>query len=112
MKLQNGLKKYDRTFFFCNDAKLFEAAFAQSSLLNNIRKKVRVYSCNGIRYSGRISLVTVSPEDEKIMLKIYRTYEFSDRFYVINSNELYGSLFHYMDTGVLTVEDVIKALLY
>lgn len=112
MELQDCLERYDCIFAFCNNTKLFESSFAQSSILNNTKKRVWIYSCNKILYPEQISHVCISPEEEKILLEIYRTYEFSDRFHVVGSNAMYGSLFHYMDIGVLSAEEVIKALLY
>lgn len=112
MELRHCLEKYDCVFLFCNNTKLFEDFFAKSLLLNEIKRNIKIYSCNKVRYPERISHARIGLKEEKIILEIYQTYEFSDKFHVIDFNEMYGSLFQYMETGVLTVEETINALLY
>ena len=45
------------------------------------------------------------------LLKLYHTYEFSDRFQVITENSCYGGLDNYVKTGILTPEEAGKAVL-
>ena len=43
------------------------------------------------------------------LLKLYHTYEFSDRFQVIAGNDRFGGLDNYVKTGILTREEASKA---
>lgn len=43
--------------------------------------------------------------------KLYHTYQFSDRFQVISDETMYGTIFNYVDTGILTMEEAFDALL-
>lgn len=111
-ELRDCLEQYDRVFLFCNNTKQFEILFVRSCVFKNTQKKIWIYSCNEVCCSEPISRARISPEEERRMLEIYRTYEFSDRFYVIGFTDMYGSLFQYMDTGILTAEEIIEALLF
>ncbi len=53
--------------------------------------------------------------DRKMMedvIELYKTYDFSDKIIVLDKSEQYGDLLNYVRNGVLTVEEMIDALLY
>lgn len=53
----------------------------------------------------------VSSEDSKQLHELYNMYEFSDRFQVLSRNECFGNLLNLVDTGVLTREELVEALI-
>lgn len=47
------------------------------------------------------------------MEKLYFLYEFSDSFQMIaHKGTLYADIFNYVDTGLLTIEEAVEALLH
>lgn len=54
----------------------------------------------------------IRDDDVRFLLDVYYTYEFSDRFSVISFSGQYSSLFHFVDTGLLTLDEMAMALLH
>lgn len=54
----------------------------------------------------------IRDDDASFLLDVYYTYEFSDRFSVISFSGQYSSLFHFVDTGLLTLDEMAMALLH
>lgn len=46
------------------------------------------------------------------LLEIYRLYDFSDKITVVSESNQYGTLLNYVKTGILTMEEMVDALLY
>lgn len=61
--------------------------------------------------SSQISIY-VSKEVVDNTIKINRMYDFSDKVLVLSNSEQYGSLYDYVKTGILTMEEMADALLY
>lgn len=47
----------------------------------------------------------------KKLSELYRMYEFTDKFIMISDNKIYPSIFNFVETGILTEEEVWRALL-
>ncbi len=58
-------------------------------------------------FSGRERVKIVS---DPAVLKLYRTYEFSNRFIVFDENRQYGSIWNYVREGLMTAEEAIDSL--
>ena len=110
--LEKRLCQYDYIFLFGGDTRWFEAVFARSEILRESDKNIWVYSGNAVSYPENISCCQISPDEEKELLNLYRTYEFSNRFHVISCEEICGSLFNYIEQGLLSEAELIKSLLY
>lgn len=54
----------------------------------------------------------IADDKAKSLFDFYHIYEFSDRFQIISREERYGSLFQLVDTGLLTLDEMAKALLH
>lgn len=65
----------------------------------------------GICCPKEIPSVQLSHEEACELSQLYLTYEFSDRFALISEQEQYGTIFNYVDTGILTEEEAVKAIL-
>lgn len=62
------------------------------------------------RASNRVCII--STQEMEYVLKIYRMYEFSDRFVLFWQEEPYcGSLINYVKNGLLTEEECLRAML-
>lgn len=53
----------------------------------------------------------ISWEDSCKLSELYLMYEFSDRFQILCRNECFGSLMNFLDTGLLTNEELMDVLL-
>ena len=67
---------------------------------------LRLYSGSETAYPASVSCGRISPEEEEEIRKLYHTYEFSDRFHVISRSRIHGTLFDYMDQGILSAEEL------
>lgn len=65
----------------------------------------------GVDRPERFRSITVSHEEARELCGLYFTYEFSDRFVVFSDNRQYGTIFNYADTGIVTEEEAVKAIL-
>ncbi|MBE5837062.1 hypothetical protein [Butyrivibrio sp.] len=52
----------------------------------------------------------ISAVMEKEMLDFYYMYEFSDRFWVVDNGQQYGSLLNYIKTGIMTFDEVVESI--
>lgn len=53
----------------------------------------------------------VSQEEPDEYIKLYRMYSFSDKIYVLDDGKQFGTLQNFVDTGILTEEEAVEALL-
>ncbi|MBR0091198.1 MAG: hypothetical protein IJP92_05835 [Lachnospiraceae bacterium] len=61
--------------------------------------------------SPTVSFRKITAEEEKDLILLYYTYEFSDRFRLITDTDAYGTLWNYVQTGVLTREEALYAMI-
>lgn len=55
----------------------------------------------------------LTKKEAQQLVDLYLTYEFSDQFLLISRETTnYASLFHLVDTGILTMEEAFEALLH
>ncbi len=79
-------------------------------VLQNITN-VEIWQAIEEKSSSQISKY-VSKEVVDNTIKIYRMYDFSDKIMVLSNSEQYGSLLNYVKNGILTMEEMVDALLY
>lgn len=53
----------------------------------------------------------ISRKEMDEVREMYLMYDFSDRISVISDTTQYGSLFNYLENGVITTEDMMESLL-
>lgn len=56
-------------------------------------------------------ILVLPAEKYQDLVSLYHTYEFSDRFRVVGRSRQHGGLFHYVDSGLLTEEEVFELIL-
>ena len=58
----------------------------------------------------RIAYRKITAEQQAELLRIYHMYEFSDRFRVVSWDSRFGSIWNYVDAGILTEQEALEAL--
>lgn len=58
----------------------------------------------------RITYRQITTEQQTELLKIYHVYEFSDRFRVVSRSGQFGSIWNYVDAGILTEQEALEAI--
>lgn len=61
--------------------------------------------------SGYCRVQRISRKEMDEVREMYLMYDFSDRVSIISNPAQYGSLFNYLENGVITAEDMMEALL-
>ncbi len=103
-KLKTTLNK--KVILIASDFSKTEEALA----ILDVYKDIKVLSTNNMcSYHENAELITYSEEQE--LLDLYHLYEFSDRFLVLENSSMYGSVFHYVDEGVLSFDEAIRSLI-
>ncbi len=74
-------------------------------------KKVKIYISDK-RYCDYSNVDIITRNEEKEILKLFNLYEFSNNFIVLENCALYGSLWNYVNGGILTIEEAIQGLLF
>ncbi len=53
----------------------------------------------------------VDEESAASLKRLYHTYEFSNKFRMLSASDNFGTIWNYVETGVLTAEEALAALL-
>ena len=59
--------------------------------------------------SLQIAYRQITIEQQAELLKVYHMYEFSDRFRVVSRDSRFGSIWNYVDAGILTEQEALEA---
>lgn len=111
--IQALLQKYDKVFlvtclFPQKEWDCFSSIF---TMYKSRDLKVTFLLEEGINSPSHFDGLVISHSEAEYLYKLYLTYEFSDRFIVFADSTQYGTLFHYIETGILTEEEAIGAML-
>ena len=111
--LDDIIKRYDKVFLIRDsvNSSLIED-FLSYAQTHHHNKSILLLSSksDSCEYYG-ITVMRISVEIETEIQKLYKMYDFSDGFSIVEENSLFGSLFNYVRTGTITMNDVFKALL-
>lgn len=111
--IRNLLQKYDKVFLvtrlfpqkkwdcFCS---VFSRLISQASGAFFLLEE-------GMDCPQKFNSVVISHQEAEDLYKLYLTYEFSDRFVAFADLNQYGSLFHYIETGILTEEEAVRVII-
>ena len=85
--------------------------YLPSGTLEN--KKILVMSKEEVskKLGNGVDIVIISPEQMMEFVKLFRTYEFSDRVSVVSASDLQPSLLNYLNTGILSEAEVFETML-
>lgn len=112
--VQETLQEYDRVFLvthltsqeewhrFCAVFPTLEGKYADIMPIFLLEE--------GVDCPRGLGFITLSHGDAQKLHKLYLTYEFSDRFAVFSDSMQYGTIFNYVDTGILTEEEAVRVI--
>lgn len=93
-------------------AKRIVERLCDSEAIQKTEKRLAILSTvNYPKRQGNHVYVTVSEKEMNEILEIYRSYESSDKLTMFADSRNYGTMWNYVDSGILTPEDVFEALL-
>lgn len=113
-KIEKKLLSFDRIFLIveCEDGKGNESNSLTAKFLGSIadmeiKKNIAVLSTITISMlPNNVVYQKISKKEQKELLEFYYLYEFSDRFRILSRGKQYGTIFHYVDAGILTLDEV------
>ena len=76
--------------------------------MNNLSGDVKVYSKEKIKILYP-SFTGVSENEQKEILDLYHTYQFSDRFEVFGKSENFGNILNYLEADIMNIREIMEA---
>lgn len=126
--LEKDIQQYDRVLLFETTEYLKEfyhsktAQAARGKLLILCQKliftefkksQISSYNASAIKeiFMGNIVFRQITQKEADLLKSLYFTYEFSDKFiFVTREKRSYPSLYHFVESGVLSREDIFQVL--
>ena len=105
-ELEATLKKNKKVILIASDFFKTEETLA----ILDVYKDIKVLSADD-RCSQYDKAKLITYDEEQELLDLYHMYEFSDKFLVLENSHQYGSVFHYVDEGLISFEEAIKSLI-
>lgn len=114
-KLEKDLEHYDRIVLITVGNQEYRdllIQFCNSDMLKNCMKKILVLSDENLAEGKRYSCRKLSCQTIRQLKELYFMYEFSDRFQLLSREESFGGILDFVDAGILTKEEAIRALFH
>lgn len=112
--VQKALQEYDKVFlvthFFLQEEWERFCAVLLTLEEEHINDRILFLIEEEISYPESLNSVVLSHECAMKLYNLYLTYEFSDCFTIFSDCKQYGSIFHYVDTGIITAEEAVRAI--
>ena len=84
----------------------------KSSVLEKTTKNLVIISCfDHIIESKNHFFLTLPQKDIERLLELYRSYEVSNKIVLLSSCRNYGSIWNYVNSGLLSTKEAFEALL-
>ncbi len=111
--LDDHLQKMDHVILVdLNGANVIFDELGRSSVLAKTSKRITVISAfDHPADLGDHIYITVSEEEMKTLLALYRSYEASDKLILLTDNRNYGTTWNYVSTGLLSPDEAFEAML-
>ena len=105
MEIEKDLEQFDRILLITDMCVISFPAITDA-------KNILVLSINPVplESNSQITYRQITAEQQTELLKTYHTYEFSDRFRVVSWDSQFGSIWNYVDVGILTEQEALEAL--
>ena len=104
-EVEKDLERFDRILLITNMCIIsFPAVVNVTNIL--------ILSVNEIPLDNNLLIAyrQITKEQETELLRMYRMYEFSDRFRVVSRDSRFGSIWNYVDAGILTEQEALEAI--
>ena len=105
-KINSGVKLL---FVDCTSSEIIYLLL--SIIKNKGLKNVEIWQCTEDA-SIRDCSTYITKQEMDEMLRMHHIYDFSDNVFIISDSDQYGSLFNYVNNGILTKQEMVEALLY
>ena len=109
-----------QTYLRCEDmviliditgANLLTEMICRSDALKNSKKRIVVIGTVGFpKKPGEHIYRTISEREMRVLLDIYRSYEVSDKLFLLSDSRNYGSTWNYVNCGMITEQEMFEAM--
>ena len=106
-EIEKDLKRFDRILLITDmDIGAFPAVVDAKNIL--------ILSVGAVAMESKpqIAYRQITAEQQAELLKTYHMYEFSDRFRVVSRDSRFGSIWNYVDAGILTEQEALEAIVH
>lgn len=105
MEIEKDLERFDRILLIADMC-------AGSFPVITDAKNILVLSVGTISPDNSLQIAyrQITIEQQAELLKVYHMYEFSDRFRVVSRDSRFGSIWNYVDAGILTEREALEAI--
>lgn len=111
-ELQDMLKTYDKIFLVkCADEEYIYSKLRDSKVIKSEKQKILILSTSNPKEFPGVYYRKISDDDSEFYYRLYHMYEFSDRFQVLSNEVCFGNLFNFVNLGLLSFDEMFRALL-
>ena len=89
---------------------LTEMLCRSEALLNTDKQVVVIGTVNYPSKPGKHIYRTISEREMRVLLHIYRSYESSDKLFLLSDSRNYGSAWNYVSNGMITEQEMFEAM--
>lgn len=106
-EIQKDLERFDRILLITGmDIGAFPAVLDAKNIL------ILSVGAVSMESNPQIAHRQITAEQQAELLKTYHMYEFSDRFRVVSRDSRFGSIWNYVDAGILTEQEALEAIVH
>lgn len=105
-RLTTYLAQYRKVILIASDFSRIEEALA----ILDMHKDIKMLSVDG-RCNRHENAQVITRDEEREILDFYHMYEFSDKFLVLENSSQYGSVFDYVEAGIISFDEAIRSLI-
>lgn len=104
-EIEEDLERFDRILLIMD---MSIGSFPTGMDVQNIL----ILSVNEVSLESKrqIAFRQITAEQQAELLKTYHMYEFSDRFRIVSRDSRFGSIWNYVDAGILTDQEALEAI--
>ena len=114
LELQSIIEIYDKVILILfeeNEAMDIMAKFEHSNAMKQTEKNILILSTAEWNGTSNFTYKRIARRESSELRNLYYMYEFSDKFQVLSNPNNFGTLFNFCDTGLLSLEEALEAIL-